>query len=714
MLDAKKRLVALAVIAGVGLSGCDLSQKDPNFPDSVAPTTFNALFFDTGNAPWPSDMFFLAAAASGVVDGTPAIFSPFNGSPFTLVGASLNDQDGWSTTAYTSTAFNGEIDPASIRSSTVKIVEMYLDNVTKTPATAASLPPGVASPVIRTLTEGADFTAEVSTDTDSAGKVIRITPLKPLRASEGLVNIGYVVFVTNGIQDMKGNSAQPSALYSAIKAAPANCSTFTDTLGKLACGSTKWHLAIAPAAGLDPANVVVSWSFTTQSVDDSFDAIVKNVSSQTIKVQATPATSPFGKANIYVGTTTVPYYLTKPSSTKDRVILSNVWRAAGPSPVPGFDQASRNVTRFNPMPGKTTDVTIPVLVTVPNSKAAGGACTKPAAGWPVAIVQHGLGRNRTDSLAIADAFADACFVVAAIDLALHGITDTTNPFYQKDYERTFNVDLMDNATSQPAVPTNPNAPGDGKIDDSGASFVNVISPATMRDNLRQSEADLIVFTKSLAKLDLNGDGVVDVNPARITYTSQSAGSVVGGSHIHFVADTQTAMLNVGGGGLTQLFLDSTYYGPRIRAVLGAPKVLYGYPFGWELPVNSTLFNNFARDIQTLVDSADPLNHILDAQAVVPLVIQRVNGDTIVPNSATNRLIAEGKLKQVSALGPTAIGEGSGGWVAFTAGDHGSLFSPAASAAATVEMQTQAVKFAASAGQPGGPFLVITNPAVIQQ
>jgi hypothetical protein len=25
-----------------------------------------------------------------------------------------------------------------------------------------------------------------------------------------------------------------------------------------------------------------------------------------------------------------------------------------------------------------------------------------------------------------------------------------------------------------------------------------------------------------------------------------------------------------------------------------------------------------------------------------------------------------------------------------------------------------VKFAASAGQPGGPFLVITNPTVIQQ
>ena len=49
----------------------------------------------------------------------------------------------------------------------------------------------------------------------------------------------------------------------------------------------------------------------------------------------------------------------------------------------------------------------------------------------------------------------------------------------------------------------------------------------------------------------------------------------------------------------------------------------------------------------------------------------------------------------------------------TAGSHGSLFDPTASLAATVEMQTQAVKFAASAVAPGGPFVFITNPAVVQ-
>ena len=719
MVNAKSRLVSLAVLAGVALSGCDVSQKDPDFPASIAPTTFNALFnVGAGQIPWPTDMFFLYAASTGVVDGTPNIPAPFNGYPFTYQGATLDSQDGWSTTAYSSTSFNGALDPATVNGNTVKVVEMYLDNVTKTPAT--TLPPGVTSPVIRTLVAGTDYKVEVSPDTDSAGKILRVTPIKPLRPSTGAINIGYVVFVTNGVTDSSGNPAQPSDLYAAIKAAPLTCTNFTDPYQKLGCLATRWHLNIAPAAGLSAANVVVSWSFTTQSVEDTFKYIAAAVPASTIAVQATGLTTKQanpafeGKANIYVGTTTVPYYLTKPANTKDRVILTNVWRAAGPPPVPGFDQASRNVTRFNPVPAKTRDVTIPVLVTVPNATAAGGACSKPTAGWPVVIFQHGLTGDRTNALAIADNYADACFIVAAIDQPLHGITSTTNPFYQKDNERTFNADLIDNASNTASAPTNPNYPGDGIIDTSGTHWVNILSAGTQRDNLRQGEADLIVFTKTIAKLDITGDGVADVDPKRINYSGMSLGGIVGGVHVHFANDMQTAALSVPGGVLAGLYVDSPTFGPRVRAVVGAPTTVNGQPFGYGIPDGSTLFNNLMRDFQTAVDSGDPVNHIADAQANVPLFLQRVNGDTTIPNSSTNTLIAAGKLKKVSTLGPTAVGEGSGAWVALTAGSHSSLLDPSASAAATVEMRTQFVKFAASATQPGGPFLVITNPNVIEK
>ena len=156
---------------------------------------------------------------------------------------------------------------------------------------------------------------------------------------------------------------------------------------------------------------------------------------------------------------------------------------------------------FNPAPAKVADVTVPLLVTIPNATSA---CpyvypvTAPPGGWPVAIVQHGITRNRSDALAMSDGFADACFIVAAIDLPLHGITRhdqpavlrlATKPQCIGATERTFNVDLVNN-TSGAAV-------ADGVIDSSGTHFINLTSPRTGRDNLRQGEADLITLTKSI-------------------------------------------------------------------------------------------------------------------------------------------------------------------------------------------------------------------------
>jgi hypothetical protein len=303
-------------------------------------------------------------------------------------------------------------------------------------------------------------------------------------------------------------------------------------------------------------------------------------------------------------------------------------------------------------------------------------------------------------LRIADAFADACFVVAAIDAPMHGITDKTSPFYCPTNplcavagERTFNVDFLNNAT-------NAQTP-DGQTDGSGTWFFYVGNTLFSRDNLRQAEADMIVFTKSIGTLDFTGDGVADVDPKRIHYVGISLSGIMGGSHLHFAGDTQTATLSVPGGPLSLVSLQSATLPFRGLIALN-------------LPFNSTLYNNFWNEGQAVLDSADPANHILSGQKVVPMHLQKVVGDTVIPNVSTDYLINAAKLKKISTLGPTAVGEGTGGYTTMTAGSHGSLMDPTASAAATVEMQTQAVKFAASAIQPGGPFVVITNPAVVQQ
>jgi hypothetical protein len=544
----------------------------------------------------------------------------------------------------------------------------------------------------------------VSSDVDSGGRFLRITPLKPLTASSGAVNIGYLVVLTNGLTDPLFRPAQPSADYASFKDAPANCSSITDPTGNAVCRLTKGQLAIAQAVGIDPATVVLSWSFSTQSVNDTFVALDQLVPAQPIGVVPTGLTTKqvnaalAGKANLYVGTTVLPYYTKTPANPNDASILASYWLAAGPSPVPGIDPASRFVTRFNPVPAKQADVTIPLLVTVPNGTAnAGAGCPKPGAGWPVAIVQHGLQGNRTQALAMADAFADACFIVASIDQPMHGIVDTTSPLYDAAHERTFNIDLINNTT---------NAAGpDGKIDPSGVHFIPTSLQNTLawRDIfLRQGEADIGVLAKSLSRLDVTGDGQPDIDPARVHYVGLSLGGIVGVAQAKYASAIRTATVAAPGGVLSRIAQDSPTFGPIYRAALGG-----------RLINNSFSWNKYWTELQTIGESGDPINHICECANLKPIHLIKVIGDTVIPNDSTDRLITAGGLKKVSALGPTAVGPGDGAYVAFTKGSHGSLFDPTASLAATVEMQRQSVLFAVSAVQPGGPFVVITDPTVIQ-
>jgi len=697
MFESRRRILAsvAALSAAVVLSGCEPTQDgDPSPPPPSQ--KFRALFNPSiGYLPWPHDLLF--GASKDFTLDIPAALMVVN----TALGPELNTLDGFGTSSYINTTMEQEIDGASLSGSTVVMVEMYLSNITKLPAGAGELPPGVTSPVSRVLKFGEDYVAEVSDDVDSAGKILRITPLKPLRPSTGATNIGYYVYLTSGIKDTEGRPAAADSLYALLKAAPSDCKGVDAAVLPL-CLWTKAHLSIASLIKLDPASVVLSWNFTTQSVEDTFDAIAALVPAQPIGVAPTGfktsdvSSALQGKADIYVGTTQFPYYLKAASSPGDAdAVLKSYWKAAGPSPVPGIDPESRNLTRFNPVPGKTTDVTVPLLVTVPNATANGGAgCPKPAAGWPVAIVQHGLGGNRSQTLAMADSFADACFIVAAIDLPLHGITDPSNPLYAGPIERTFNVDLVNNTTVAPGP--------DGKIDPSGVHFVNLKSPLTSRDNLRQGEADLIVFHESLGNLDVTGDGQPDVDPVRIHYVGLSLGGIVGGAHVHH-SGTRTATLAVPGGVVSRLLFDSDYFGPIYKAGIAA---------GGQI-INSTIVNNLLfRDFQTIVDPGDPINHIATANAKQPVHLIQVDGDAVVPNSATQRLVTAGDMRQISTPGPNPVGATEGVWVRFTQGYHGSLFDPSASLAATVEMQRQTIGFAASAVLPGGPFVVISDPSVI--
>jgi len=389
-----------------------------------------------------------------------------------------------------------------------------------------------------------------------------------------------------------------------------------------------------------------------------------------------PALPPI--ADVYVGQLGIPYYLDPLAP------LTGTWQAAPGGPgVP-----STNLTRFNPVPVAKASLGIPLFLTVPNV-ASGHA--EPAGGWPVVVFQHGITGNRVQAAAIAGAYASQGFVVAAIDMPLHGLTDPANPFYQPGAERTFDLDLVNNATGASGP--------DGVIDGSGSYFINLTSLLTSRDNLREAALDIVQLVKSLPNLDIDGDTVADIDATNIHFSGISLGSMVGTVANATGIPTVSAYLNVPGGGVAQLLQESQTFGPTINAGLAAKGLQQG----------TTLYDQFFRDAQTAVDSGDPLNFIATTVAAKPVLLTQVLNDAVIPNSATQRLISAAPFLKTATPGFNLVGAGTGTWVHFTSGFHGSLLSPAASLAVTQEMQTHAASLAAT----GGTAFAITNPAILE-
>ncbi len=666
------RLTVAAALAGFVVAGCsgssdNIGETNPQSGNgNPAPPAgvgaFHANFVPlSGVLPFPTDLYF-----NGSTDGTLNIPA----TPFLPGAATLNAQDGFSTVASATARFSAPINPATITAATVRMIEVTVDNATK-----ATI--GVRG--VRVY--GTDYTARVATTTDSNGSTLEILPLRPLTPSTGATNVGYLIVLTNGILDMNGNAATPDANYVTIKSALPTCATITNPSLNGICQLTGAHLQIAGAVGVPAANVVLTFSFSTQATRDSLNVAAALVQPGAIVAQFTgfdlsalsPQLPPV--ANVYSGTLAIPYYHSVAAP------LTGRWVGPAFTAVPGA-ATTTHLSRFNPVPQVQANLTIPLFVTVPN--AASGQ-SKPVAGWPVVIFQHGLRGNRTQSAGIAATYAANGFVVAAIDIPLHGLTTVTNPLYQGPNERTFNLDLVNNATGAP--------PADGVIDGSGTHIINLTSLLTSRDNLRQAAIDILQLAESLPTLDLDGDTVADIDGTRIHFAGISLGGIVGTVANSLSVATQSAYLSVPGGGIANLLRESVALSPTVNAGLAANGLQPGM----------TLYEQFFRDAQTAVDSGDPVNHVAAAFAARPTVLTQVVNDVVVPNTATQRLVNSAAFIKANAPGPAAVAAGSGRWVHFLSGSHGSLLDPTASLAVTTEMQTHAASLVAT----GGTAIVIT-------
>ncbi len=658
--------------------------------------------FDPANGvlPFPHNLLY-----TGTRDLTlnPPVANPANvGDP----AVALSALDGFSTTEkWVATFLNttpparvpGAIDPASVvPGQSVRVFQVTTQQFL------------AVTSIIRELTPGVDFTAVAS------GSVVAIIPLKPLPQYSS-----FMAVLTNGIRDTAGNDATPDQTYFLTKRRTSWLDANGNSTYALISDATARSLEPlrqitqsmelnAASVGINPDDIVLSWTVQTQSITPTLK-LLRSIAAP-MRVLAAPtglnttAVGGFGLANIVIGVIDLPYYSGIPSAQNPLAPLTDFWKAPPGGYVPPFDQfgldpTSTNITIANPFPVLQGVQTVPFMLTVPS---AASGFTKPAEGWPVVIYLHGITRNRTDMLAMADAIASAGFVFIAIDQPLHGVVPAVAPelapFYIENTpfgalanERTFDADYWNNETGALGP--------DGIMDSSGASFFNLGNLLAVRDNLRQAQVDYSTLAVSLQNISVDGDATPDLNPFNVSAVAHSLGTFTATAFLAVEPMVSRAYFNAGGA-ISLRTVEAGFFGIQIRAGLAAVGVLPG----------TSAFEQFMTVGQTILEVTDPANWAAEAIMRVPILHNQVVNDDTVPNTVPGAPMAGNEgLNRLLGLSSYSTSQANPDGVRAVArflppAQHGSLLSPAAAPAVTAEMQRQMVSFIAS----GGTFVSVGN------
>jgi len=686
-------LVLLATLFAVNVTAAPVvypTNKDGSIVTGVLTADFDPA---GGVAPIPSNLFFL-----GTDDFTLNVPLSEGSDPNDYGNplVALSTLDGFSTTEKWVTTFTSEpysLDPASIiPGQTVRLFE-----VSTIFGTIVAV-----SGVVRELTPGLEFVAVAS------GNTLAIIPTSPLKEMTT-----YMAVMTDGIKDTHGNDATPDTTYFLAKRTVPWVDEeghSTDPLVDDASAASLEGLrqmtlgqeTAAASMGIDPADIILSWTAQTQSITP----VLKNLRSIARPAPTivgptgmdTSVVGGFGLADVYAGIITVPYYLGVPSVANPIAPLVDFWTASpgayvAPFDALGLNPASTFITVANPFPVITSMQTVPLLMAIPNENSGH---TRPSAGWPVLIYGHGLGGNRSHLLTVADAAAAVGYAVIAIDAPLHGISpdDPTlaplyienTPFADIANERTFDVDYVNNATGAPGP--------DGIVDGSGTHMINLSSTLTSRDNARQGNADLSILAVTIPSISYNGDALPDLDGSTIHYASSSMGSILGTPFIATEPTVSNAFLSVPMGGLARGLEASPTFGPSIRAGLKAAA---------GLEPGTSDYEQFFIVFQTVFDSGDPINWAAEASRYNNIVLHEVIGDTVLPNFVPTAPLS-GTEPMIRAMGLTAYSSTQtnpdgldlvGRFV--PPAHHGSFLTPAGAPEATAEMQKQMASFIATLG-----------------
>ncbi len=748
--------IILAVSLGILLAAC--SDKDTALEDSLGPDstvdTISDLDYATSTIPFPNDLLFIPTPGGPAPDGTLNI-PVADASDLSDPRVAMNGLDGFSTVSPISTGFTGAIDAGSISATSVRMYSV--------PKLAG--PGGPITGAGTALIYGVDYIAQLSS-LDSANATLVIVPLKPLAPKTS-----YAVVITDELKSTSGRFVGTSGSYlltrgvvqlyddTVIPAIPP--STAAQIRAAIKVGSlqppadaTDEEVAAAAVSAatleslrvnivkpsedallltdntLNSSDIILHWSFSTQSTTDVLAQTRTDITDGAVPVSSflgTPvAQSPldgqpgFVGADLYVGELDVAYYLTAPVDSSDTggIALDSFWKGSGNSLLTYLGP------NLSPVP--TSTQTIPVMVSIPKAFNACPGGVKPAS-WKVVIYQHGVTVHRVTMAAAADALANACLAVVAIDLPMHGLTGLEdNPQIAalkgigaagtpgSITERTFDLDLIAQDSNGNTIGIG----GDQVIDSSGSHFTNFSNFQNIRDNLRQAVSDLFTLTYALQEMNVAGETFDTDN---IFFFGHSMGAIVGTTFIANEPNVKASVLANGGTNLVKLMDGSSFFGPVLAAGLAQPPA--------SLIKGTADYESFLGAAQTVIDSADPVNHTTNAATGRGVLFFEIVGGSGSPSdlsvpirvpdandiSGTVPAPLAGTEPQLALMGLTQVNESQGPSsnlllsTKFVSGDHRSMLDPTTDPLVTTEMQTQMASFLGS----NGAVLVVTDGTLLQ-
>ena len=683
------------------------------FSFTISQRSFATFDLSRSQAPFPSSLLLSDRGANPVGDALVQVpILPTDDARTQALKGGLNTLDGFSTTGSVQFPIDSAINnglPVDINSATVLPGKTaFLVNL----SVPTKQPTYSAAPLHALL--------DVSNNVSGFAGQVWVTPSKPLLGDRTT----YAAVLTTSIKDAQGAALVPSPITLLIT--QSSSLVLKDDAG-VATGSAVPTISFAQAQqleqlrvqlvplvtqlsalGINPATVAAVTVYRTQSIVKPLQTLI-GATAQLAAGGAIPTTVSLLET---ITTIPAPYNAAALGAIiHGTLTVRRVVDLRGP-----FNTARLAASLTN-------NEDIPFVLTLPNPALA-------PSGAPIIIAQHGLGRWRGDTMALATTLASKGMAMIAIDAIYHGgrvvcLTDAdcatgvtcTAPAPTATLPGKCVGGAYKAAVGATVVPgfanQTPNLIPDSSLP--SRDFNNFANPFAQRDNFRQHTLDLMQVVRvlqdtttaqGLTKQLASSATLATLNPAKIGYFGQSLGAIMGTNFLAMSKDVTIGALNVGGGYLVDIYTDPrSLLSASVATALG---VVPGTPAYFSLKEN----------FRWIMDPADPINlaryvrapdaTFMPGRTAAKVILQEAGNDSIIPNDYTLALGNELGLPVDASKHLMGIdqegGTPSNVSTFFAAATHGAIFD-FVDAALTLKIQLQAATYLAT-GLGGAPPTVL--------